>query len=161
MKHKLVYETDNFLVEAFTTSAPHVSRSDGGHLRIVPKVHYENRWNMSPEEAIEYVRLSMIVGEALKIAMNNIGIPVVRINYHDMGNWAVKKNIKPYFHMNVYGRAENAKTQVWPEAVYLPDRSTGFYDNFEPLNDEDIKEIRKQIMLIMKQDKYKDAEWIQ
>ena len=84
----------------------------------------------------------------MKVAMNNRGVPVVRINFHDMGSWAYKKNEQPYFHLHVYGRAENAKTQIWPESLQLPDRATGFYDTFEPLNEEDILEIQKQISFL-------------
>ena len=159
MEHILVYETNNFIVEAFAKQTPHVSREEGGHLRIVPKEHYENRWDMPPKVASECIRLSMIVGEALKIAMNNLGIPIVRINYQDMGNWAYKRKVKAYFHINVYGRAENAVFQVWPEAVQLPDRSTGFYDEFQPLNQQDIDEIKNQILIIEKRDKYNCSEW--
>jgi len=41
----------------------------------------------------------------------------------------------------------------------LPDRETGFYDGFEPLNNDDIEEIRKQINLIVEQDKYQEKNW--
>jgi len=158
--HTFVYETENFIVETFSKETPHVSREEGGHLRIVPKVRYENRWDMPPKLAIEFMRLSMIVGEALKTAMNNLGVPVVRINYMDAGNWAVKHGNQPYFHMNVYGRASNAVHQPWPEAVYLPDRSSGFMDNFVPLNDEDIAEIQKQIEIISQREEYGESNWV-
>ena len=42
---------------------------------------------------------------------------------------------------------------------YLPDCSTGFYDKFEPLNEEDIIDIKKQIEIIEKKDKYQPREW--
>ncbi|MCL2382752.1 MAG: hypothetical protein FWC79_00880 [Oscillospiraceae bacterium] len=157
MKNELIYETDNFIVEAF--SFPHISREEGGHLKITPKKYYEDRSELPPREAIEVMRLTMITGKAFKRAMNNRGIPVIRVNYHDMGNWAYKKNEKPYFHIHIYGRAENATIQAWPEAMQLPDRSTGFYDNFIPLNREDINEIRKQILIVEEEAKYRNSEW--
>jgi len=43
--------------------------------------------------------------------------------------------------------------------VYLPDRKSGFYDKFEPLNADDIAEIKKQIDLISKEQKYLDKNW--
>jgi hypothetical protein len=32
--------------------------------------------------------------------------------------------------------------------MMLPDRSTGFYNNFIPLNEEDIKDIKKQVEVL-------------
>jgi hypothetical protein len=61
--------------------------------------------------------------------------------------------------MHIYGRAKDAKFQIFPESVYLPDRSSGFYDKFEPLNKEDILEIQKQIGIIEKQEKYQTSKW--
>jgi hypothetical protein len=76
-----------------------------------------------------------------------------------MGNWAQKTNTKPFLHIHVFGRANNAVKQIWPESVYLPDRGTGFYDGFEPLNNNDIEEIKKQIGLVLKEEKYNEEKW--
>jgi diadenosine tetraphosphate (Ap4A) HIT family hydrolase len=152
-----IYETTNFLVESFET--PHVTRTDGGHIKILPKVPLKNRTEMSPALAIEFIRLTMIIGEAFEKAMEKRGIKLMRLNYQDMGNWAFKYGKEPYFHMHIYGRAENAKYHPYQESVYLPDRSTGFYKNFEPLNEDDIKEIQKQISIIEKKEKYNGENW--
>lgn len=101
----------------------------------------------------------MVVGKALKTAMGDRGVDVGRVNYHDMGNWAFKSGKEPYFHVHIYGRAKSAKHQPFKEAVHLPDRSSGFYEGFEPLDKDDIREIRKQIELIPKEKKYDDASW--
>lgn len=153
----LIYETDNFIVESFET--PHVTRTDGGHVKIYPKDHIIDRTELDPKMAIECMRLTMVVGGALKKAMTNRGIEIMRVNYHDMGNWAFKKGKDPYFHYHIYGRAKNAKYQPFMEAVYLPDRSTGFYDDFEPLNEDDVDEIKKEIEHILKETKYQDKNW--
>lgn len=154
---KIIYETKNFIVEAF--EKPHVTRTDGGHIKISPKKQITDRTELSPELAIEFMRLTLIAGKAMKVGMTNRGIEIIRINYQDMGNWAFKKNEKPYFHMHLYGRSEDAKYQPYKEAIQLPDRSFGFYDNFEPLNAKDIEEIQKQIKIILKENKYKDSNW--
>jgi diadenosine tetraphosphate (Ap4A) HIT family hydrolase len=153
-----IYETANFIVESH--EQPFVSRTDGGHIRIrIKDATVTDRTKLEPETAIELMRLSMMVGEAMEIAMNNRGIPVVKINYQDMGNWAFKTNTKPFLHYHLFGRASNAVKQLWPESVYLPDRSTGFYDGFEPLNLDDIKEIQTQIAIVEGKDKYKAENW--
>jgi diadenosine tetraphosphate (Ap4A) HIT family hydrolase len=153
----LIYKTENFVLESFET--PHVTREDGGHLRIYPKKEILDRTEMSPAQAVEFIRLTMISGTALKRAMNNRGIEIARINYQEMGNWAFKTNKKPFFHLHIYGRAKNAKYQPYTESVYLPDRSTGFYNSFQPLDNEDVDEIKKQIKSILKEKKYLESNW--
>lgn len=152
-----VYETDNF--ELVTHDQPFVSRSDGGHIKIVTKNGVEDRTRLTPSHAIELMRLTMLAGEAFQAAMNNRGVPVVKINYEDLGNWAYKTGKKPHLHIHLFGRAENANQQVFPEAVYLPARESGFYDGFEPLNDDDIEELQKQIKLLEDTEKYNLENW--
>ncbi len=147
----LIYETENFIVEA--ADKPHVTRTDGGHIRILPKKEVVDRTELSPEKAKELMRLTMIVGEAMAQGLNNRGVNIGRINYQDMGNWT------PTFHIQIYGRAKDAKIQKFGDAVQLPQRDTGFYDNFEPLNVGDIAEIRKLIEEISKRDKYNLKNW--
>jgi len=154
----LIYETKNFIVESH--EKPFVSRTDGGHIRIrVKDTKIIDRVMLAPEMAIELMRLTMIVGDVLSMVMNRRGIPVVKVNYQDMGNWAAKSGKESYLHYHIMGRAENAVKQPWPESVYLPDRSTGFYNDFEPLNQTDIKLIQDEIAEFFKQEKYQDKNW--
>ena len=155
--NKEIFQTKNFIVEA--VEKPHVSRTDGGHIKISPKVRLVDRTQLTPELAIELMRLTMIVGEAMVTALNRRGIDVGRINYQDNGNWSVFKPEGPYLHIHLYGRAKSAKVHKWGDACYFPQRETGFYDSFEPLNDGDIGEIKKEIKEIFKQDKYQDQNW--
>lgn len=152
-----IYQTENFIVEAF--DQPHVSRADGGHIRIYPKVRFADRTRLSPKLAIEVMRLTMLIGEAMSIGLNNRGIDVGRINYQDNGNWSVFKPEGPYFHIHLYGRAKSAKVHKYGDACYFPQRSTGFYDKFEPLNKQDILAIQKQIKILEKKKKYQLKEW--
>jgi len=154
----IIHETENFIVESH--EKPFLPRTDGGHVRIrIKDESIIDRTMLQPKTAIELMRLTMIVGEALSIAMNKRGVPVVRVNYQDMGNWAYKDGKVPYLHVHVFGRANNAIKQPWPESMYLPDRKSGFYDGFKPLDVKDIEEIKKQIDLIFQKDKYSDSQW--
>lgn len=154
----LILETKNFIVESH--EQPFMPRTDGGHLRIATKdKSISERRELEPKTAIELMRLTMVVGEALENVMNKEGIPVIKINYHDMGNWAWKNNTKPFLHVHVFGRATNAVKQIWPESMYLPDRKTGFYEGFEPLNEKDVELLKAEIETIFKRDKYQDKEW--
>ena len=155
----LIFETANFTVERHPN--PFVSRADGGHIRIFPKdkKRISDRTDFTATEAIEFMRLSIVTGQALQEVMNQQGIPVVRINYEDLGNWAFKRNEKPVLHLHVFGRSKDARFQIFPEAVQLPDRSTGFYDGFKPLTEEDMSLIRANIEKKLKEEKFDDSSW--
>ncbi len=154
-----IYQTENFIVEA--VDKPHITRTDGGHIRISPKVRTLDRTKLSPKLAIEYMRLTMVVGEAMATVMNRRGVDIGRINYQDNGNWSVFQPEGSYFHLHLYGRAKSARIQKWGEMVFLPKReeSIGFFDSLEPFNEEDIIEIRREIEEIFKRDKYLDTNW--
>lgn len=147
-----VYETDNFLIQA--ASRPFIDRAEGGHMYIFPKVPVRDRTQLSPGLAVEYMKLSMVVGEALVSAMSRRGVDIGIVNYQDMGNWGVFKPEGPTLHMQIYGRAKTAVHQKYGDAVQLPHRETGFYDDFNPLDSEDMKEIAADIEKLLRSDKY-------
>lgn len=154
----IFFETQNFVVE--THEKPFVPRNEGGHIRIsIKDKNITDRTKLSPSVAVELMRLSMVVGEAFEIAMNKLGVPVIKINYQDMGNWAYKEGKSPFLHYHIFGRILGAKHQPYPESVYLPDRSTGFYEGFEPLTPDDAQVIKTEIERIYATEKYSDQNW--
>lgn len=155
----LIYESINFIVEA--VEKPHVDRNDGGHIKIYPKVRILDRQQLSPKLAIELMRLTIIVGEAMSKVMNEHGVDVKRINYQDNGNWSVFKPEGPYLHIHLYGRAEGAKIQKFGQALNFPHREERpeYYENLKPLNADDVKDIRAEINKLIKENKYSDSEW--
>lgn len=153
----LIYQTENFVVES--VDKPLVTRNDGGHISISPKVRVVDRTQLSPHLAIEMIRLTMLIGEAMAIGMNNRGIDIGRINYQDNGNWGVFLPEGPHMHIHLYGRAKSATIQKYGAACSFPFRETGFYDSFEPLNDGDIREIQSQIEILLKKEKYQLSRW--
>jgi len=149
-----IFETPNFIVEA--ADRPHIDRLDGGHIRIIPKETVRDRTKLSPALAKELMKLSMVVGAAMEVALTRRGLDIGRINYQDNGNWGVFKQEGPYLHLHLYGRAKTARTQRFGEALYLPKRETGFYDHVRPLNEEDVQEIEKEIRRLIGTDKYQN-----
>lgn len=147
-----IYETDNFYIQA--ASRPFIDRNEGGHVYIFPKIPLRDRTQLNPQLAIEYQKLSMIVGEALQSAMARRGVTIGIVNYQDMGNWGVFKPEGPTLHMQIYGRATTATIQKYGDAVSLPHRETGFYDDFKPLDAEDIAELQVDIEKLLASDKY-------
>ena len=96
----LIYETEKFIVEA--PEEPHVDRDDGGHIKIYPKIRLLDRQELSSKEAIELMRLTVIVGETMNKIMNERGVDIGRINYQDNGNWTVFNPEGSYLHIHFF-----------------------------------------------------------
>ncbi len=158
MDDKLIYETANFKLQV--PYKPHVSRLEGGHVYIKKKnMPPENVYELQPKELIELMRFTVLAGEAYKKAMNVRGIKVKRLNFQDNGNWAYLRGEEPVTHLHIYGRTEYSDKQKWGEALYFPNQFTEYYNDIEPINIDDIKEIRNQIDLLEKTEKYKLTNW--
>jgi diadenosine tetraphosphate (Ap4A) HIT family hydrolase len=149
-----IFESANFIVD--TPDIPFVDRVEGGHIRILSKIKVSDRTKLSKEQATEYMKLSMVAGEALTNVLTKQGIEIGIVNYQEMGNWSVFKPEGPTLHMHIFGRAKTATKQKYGEAVYLPKRDSGFYDGFEPLNERDRQEMKKEIEMLLASDKYQN-----
>lgn len=157
MKDKLIFESENFMVTS--VEKPHVTREDGGHLKVTPKVRYTDRLELSPALAVEMAWITMLAGEAMTNGLRKRGIDIGIINYQDNKNWSVFNPEGPYLHIHLYGRAKSAKVQKYGDACNFPHRETGFYDDFKPLNDDDIKAIQEEIETLLKVKKYQNENW--
>lgn len=153
----VIYETKHF--EVIAHPRPQICRSEGGHIKVVAKRDVEDRTQLNPEEAIDLIRATMLAGEALVLGMKNRGIEIIKINYQENGNWAFKYGRKPHLHIHLYARVKDSKHHEFPEAIVSLPLESGYYDKFEPLNEDDIKEIQKQISILEKTDKYKLENW--
>jgi hypothetical protein len=147
----VIYEAQHFVLR--TLDQPHVSRADGGHIVIDPKIAVEDRTRLTREQAIELVKLTMVGGEAMKIVLTRKGIDIGRINYQDNGNWRAE------LHVHLYGRARCATLQPWGHALAFPPTREAFrkeMGNMEPLREDDIVELRTEIARLLAGDKYLD-----
>lgn len=159
----LILETKNFKITAH--DLPHHSRENGGHIVIWIKQHYAHRHELPVNLAAEFMYLTMIVGEAALTVMRSNGLDVVRVNYLDNGNWNYKKpDGKPEYHANLYIRTwgekhprSDPRFQAFPEALFFPDRATGYYEGFEPYTEQECEEMKQEILRLMQTDKYKDV----
>lgn len=154
---KIIYETERFTV--WVPNPPHVDRCDGGHVVISAKRYVESRLDLTPSEAIEVFRLTMITSEAMQIALKKQGINIARMNYQENGNWAFLNNSKPFFHIHLYGRTIDSKNQKWGEALYFPNPSTKFNKDYLQLTNEDVELMKKEIEKILKYEKYNIDNW--
>lgn len=155
----MIYASENFFVEA--VEKPHVDRDDGGHIKICPKVRILDRQQLSPKQAIELMRLTVVVGQAMTKIMTEHGVDIGRLNYQDNGNWSVFRPEGPYQHIHLYGRAKSAKAQKYGQACFFPHREEKpeYYENFKPLNEDDVKDIKTEIEKLFKEEKFSDSNW--
>jgi diadenosine tetraphosphate (Ap4A) HIT family hydrolase len=155
----IIYTSENFLVEA--VEKPHVDRDDGGHIKIYPKIRTLERQQLDHKQAIELMRLTIVVGQAMIKVLNEHGVDIGRINYQDNGNWSVFKPEGPYLHIHLYGRAKSAKTHKYGQACFFPHReeSPEYYENFKPLNEGDVMDMRSEIEKLLAGEKFSDVKW--
>jgi hypothetical protein len=154
-----IYTSENFTVDA--EDHPLIDRDDGGHVTITPVMRISNRQQLSPRQAIELVRLTIVTGEAMETVMNKHGVDVGRINYQDNGNWSVFKPEGPLLHIHLYGRAKSAHYQRYGQACYFPhkDENPEYYKPFRPLTAIDIEAISDEMIFLLKQVKFSDEQW--
>ena len=159
MEERIIYETNNLMV--YVPKKPHISREEGAHLCIACKDDSINsRLDLSPKLAKEFIRLSMLVGQAMLNALRKRGIKIERINYQENGNWSFLVNEIPFFHLHLYGRVKNSKHQKFGEALYFPDPKSSYYDNLVPLNTDDIKAIVEELEILENTEKYSLESWL-
>ena len=146
-----VFESKHFIILA--PEHPHVSRGDGGHLIINPRVAVGDRTQLSGEQAVELVKLTMVAGEAMKTVLTRSGIDIGRINYQDNGNW------RHELHVHLYGRARGAKIQPWGQPLSLPPTPQAQKElagEIEPLGADDIATLKAEMVRLLATDKYRD-----
>jgi hypothetical protein len=103
----------------------------------------------------------MVVGEAMRTALRDVGINIGRINYQDNGNWSVFTPEGPHLHIHIYGRAINATHQPYGQALFFPhkEKHPECYDSLLPLTCDDGIAIRNMIIALLKTKKYSNVTW--
>ncbi len=148
----IVFKSEHFLVVA--PEKPHISRIDGGHLVIAPKEAVEDRTQLPPKQAIELMKLTMVVGEAMRTVLAKKGIDLGRINYQDNGNWT------PTLHIHLYGRAKGATVQKYGTPLMFPATHEEFsaeptLETFQP---DEIEAIAKEVTRLLATEKYRSFQ---
>lgn len=157
--HRLIYRSQHFTVEA--PEKPLIDRQDGGHIVINPIEPVADRQMLTPYQAIDLMRLTIVAGHAMREVMRSHGIDIGRINYQDNGNWSVFAPGGPTLHIHLYGRAIHARIQRYGEATYFPhrDREPEFYSRLEPLTQADIRAMGHEIQKWMDAPSFSDEHW--
>jgi len=143
-----LYEDKYFIV--LSPDEPLNSREDGGHLILIKKEKVTDRSDLSAEEAIDFMRISMIVGKA----MYNV-LKIERMNYEDLGNWGIDEPGGAKMHLHFLGRAKTQIHQIRGQHIFLYPKDHPIYKgHLNPLNNEEIQKLQEEIEIISKEPKY-------
>jgi diadenosine tetraphosphate (Ap4A) HIT family hydrolase len=144
----VVYEDKYFQV--ISPEPPLNAREDGGHLILIKKEKVTDRSDLSFQAAIDFMRISMMVGRAM---YNVLGIE--RMNYEDLGNWGVDEPGGAKMHLHFLGRAREQIHQIRGHHISLFPKDHPIYKgHLKPFNEDEIRALRNEIEKISKKQKY-------
>jgi diadenosine tetraphosphate (Ap4A) HIT family hydrolase len=113
---RAVYEDKYYIVVA--PERPLNCRDDGGHLILLKKSPVTDRSDLTMEEAIDFMRISMAVGRAMYDVLK-----IERMNYEDLGNWGLDDPGGPKMHLHFMGRAAADAPDPRPAHRAVPEGS--------------------------------------
>ena len=137
----LVWQNANFKIT--TPAIPHIDKFDGGHLIVSPQVELGSITELGDELLLEMYQLVGLCELALIQILGRQNIKIPFTNNQDNGNWAVFNGKNKSLHIHIYGRAINSFKQVFGQALYCPDPNSTFYDDNQPLDEQDILSIKE------------------
>jgi diadenosine tetraphosphate (Ap4A) HIT family hydrolase len=126
-------------------------RNDGGHLLLIKKEEVTDRSDLSYQEAIDFMRITMIVGRAMYDVLN-----IERMNYEDLGNWGIGEPGGATMHLHFFGRAREQVHQIRGRHLSLfPKRHKIYQGHLKPLDDDDLRRLQQRIDELVNEPKYK------
>jgi len=143
-----IYEDKYFVVSS--PEHPLNCREDGGHLVLVKKEKVTDRSDMTYQEAIDFMRISMMVGKAMYQVLR-----VERVNYEDLGNWGLDDPGGAKMHLHIFGRAKEQTHQIRGQHMFLyPKGHKIFRGHLKPFTKDQIKKLTAKIEEISHEEKY-------
>ena len=148
MADNVLYDDKYFQV--INPKLPLNCREDGGHLILIKKEKVTDRSDMTYQEAIDFMRISMIVGKAMYEVLG-----IERMNYEDLGNWGVDELGGAKMHLHFMGRAKEQIHQIRGHHMFLYPKGHKIYEgHLKPLNEAEVSKLKSAIKTISKQQKY-------
>jgi diadenosine tetraphosphate (Ap4A) HIT family hydrolase len=145
---RCVYEDKYFQV--ISPEFPLHCRNDGGHLILVKKEKVTDRSDMSYQEAIDFMRISMAVGKAMYEVLG-----IERMNYEDLGNWGLDDPGGAKMHLHFFGRAKEQTHQIRGHHMFLYPKDHKIYKgHLQHFTDDDLQQLKSKIEEILGEPKY-------
>lgn len=143
-----VYEDRYFVV--ISPEFPLNCRDDGGHLIMYKREQVTDRSDLTYQEAIDFMRISMAVGRAMYEVLE-----VERMNYEDLGNWGIDDPGGAKIHLHFMGRARNQIHQIRGQHISLYPKGHPIYKgHLKPLSEEQVISLRTRVSEILMEPKY-------
>jgi hypothetical protein len=125
-------------------------RDDGGHLIMVKRERVTDRSDMTYMEAIDFMRVSMLVGKAMYQVLG-----VERVNYEDLANWGLDDSEGPKMHLHFFGRARRQVHQIRGQHLSLFPKGHPIYDgHLKSFPEDEVERLRVKIVEISLEEKY-------
>ncbi len=125
-------------------------RDDGGHLIMVKRERVTDRSDMTYMKAIDFMRISMLVGKAMYQVLG-----VERVNYEDLANWGLDDPEGPKMHLHFFGRARRQVHQIRGQHLSLFPKGHPIYDgHLKPFTEDEVERLRVKIVEISHEEKY-------
>jgi len=143
-----VYEDKYFVV--ISPEYPLNCRDDGGHLILIKKEKVTDRSDMTYQEAIDFMRISMAVGKAMYEVLG-----IERMNYEDLGNWGIDDPGGAKMHLHFFGRAKEQTHQIRGHHMFLYPKGHKIYQgHLKAFSNGDLRQLRSTIAEILSEPKY-------
>jgi diadenosine tetraphosphate (Ap4A) HIT family hydrolase len=147
--HHRVYEDRYFLVVSL--ASPLNCREDGGHLVLLKKEAVTDRSDMTYQEAIAFMRTTMIVGRAMYDVLG-----IERMNYEDLGNWGIDDPGGAKMHLHFFGRARTQVHQVRGQHLSLFPKGHPIYQgHLKPFSEDEVEKLKARIGELEQDPKYR------
>jgi len=117
---------------------------------MVKRERVTDRSELTIMEAIDFMRLSMLVGKAMYQVLS-----VERVNYEDLANWALDDPEGPKMHLHFFGRARNQVHQIRGQHLSLFPKGHPIYEgHLKPFSEDEAERLRVKIEEISREEKY-------
>src|SRR5882672_2626934 len=134
-----VYEDRWFAV--ISPEFPLNDRDDGGHLILIKKAPVTDRSDLSWQEAIDFMRISMAVGRAMYDVLK-----IERMNYEDLGNWGLDEPGGAKMHLHFFGRSREQIHQIRGHHMFLYPKGHKIYEgHLKPFTEEDVARLKVRV----------------
>ena len=109
-----------------------------------------DRSDLSAEEAVDFMRISMAVGRAMYDVLG-----IERMNYEDLGNWGIDEPGGAKMHLHFMGRAKELIYQVRGQHIALfPNGHPIYNGHLKPLDAVQVEALRTRVSEVLSEPKY-------
>ena len=117
---------------------------------MVKKEKVTDRSDLTSGEAIDFMRVSMLVGKAMYQVLG-----VERVNYEDLANWGLDDPEGPKMHLHFFGRARRQVHQVRGQHLSLFPKGHPIYNgHLKSFTEDEVERLRAEVVEISHEEKY-------